>query len=504
MAARSRPRGSSNMEQSADHLRPYDHSSVSIRPKKVVALPPMVVAEKPRKSIFTFPSPPRVENPRAACDHYFSDACALCKKKIDFKEDIFMYGRSDRVGRELQFPFSVKEIKGLIRNLWKTISKFPSCLIPFTISFPVRRTSTPPFTARLRRAAAAAEEKGIVFEEAMEDRLCTYSPAVSNFPTAVKEKLANSFSIVIWVTVSKHTNNRKIQTRLFERLELEMRNEESDERVTSRLLGRLKNEECFLLILDDVWAYIDLQKLGIPNAEDCPRCKIIITSRSAKVCRQMSTEDAIVMVGTLDDEEAWELFQKHSGEVAMREDIRAVARDVAKECAGLPLALVTVGASMKGMSDVRLWENARTTLRMSAPDIISIEEKVFKPLKSSYDSLPNDITRYCFLFCCLYPEDFEICVEELVRYWCCEGLFHERLNYKEIENRGIAIIRCLTDCCLLEKVDESYRKIKVHDVVRDVGIWIANSNGSQCRSVVRSGIQLTRITNEEFSHSFHA
>ncbi|KAK9282370.1 hypothetical protein L1049_005287 [Liquidambar formosana] len=36
-------------------------------------------------------------------------------------------------------------------------------------------------------ASAAAEEKGIVFEEAMEDRLCAYSRAVAHFPTAVKE-----------------------------------------------------------------------------------------------------------------------------------------------------------------------------------------------------------------------------------------------------------------------------------------------------------------------------
>ncbi|VFQ83554.1 unnamed protein product [Cuscuta campestris] len=36
-------------------------------------------------------------------------------------------------------------------------------------------------------AEAAAAEKGIVFEEAMEDRLCAYSRAVAHFPTAVKE-----------------------------------------------------------------------------------------------------------------------------------------------------------------------------------------------------------------------------------------------------------------------------------------------------------------------------
>lgn len=36
-------------------------------------------------------------------------------------------------------------------------------------------------------ASAAAEEKGIVFEEGIEDRLCAYARAVSHFPTAVKE-----------------------------------------------------------------------------------------------------------------------------------------------------------------------------------------------------------------------------------------------------------------------------------------------------------------------------
>jgi ketopantoate reductase len=36
-------------------------------------------------------------------------------------------------------------------------------------------------------ASAAAAEKGLVFEEAMDDRLCAYARAVSHFPTAVKE-----------------------------------------------------------------------------------------------------------------------------------------------------------------------------------------------------------------------------------------------------------------------------------------------------------------------------
>jgi len=36
-------------------------------------------------------------------------------------------------------------------------------------------------------ASAAASERGLTFEEAMEERLCAYSRAVAHFPTAVKE-----------------------------------------------------------------------------------------------------------------------------------------------------------------------------------------------------------------------------------------------------------------------------------------------------------------------------
>ncbi|KZV34710.1 disease resistance protein-like [Dorcoceras hygrometricum] len=48
---------------------------------------------------------------------------------------------------------------------------------------------------------------------------------------------------------------------------------------------------------------------------------------------------------------------------------------------------------------------------MSAPDIkgISVEENVFKPLKWSYDSLTDDITRSCFL--CV------ACIQRTLKFW---------------------------------------------------------------------------------------
>ncbi|KAL4328452.1 hypothetical protein AHAS_Ahas13G0201500 [Arachis hypogaea] len=49
-------------------------------------------------------------------------------------------------------------------------------------------------------ASAAANEKGLTFEEAMEDRLCAYSRAVAHFPTAVKEfEYQRRVTFVFWI-----------------------------------------------------------------------------------------------------------------------------------------------------------------------------------------------------------------------------------------------------------------------------------------------------------------
>ncbi|GMN27946.1 hypothetical protein TIFTF001_051626, partial [Ficus carica] len=60
------------------------------------------------------------------------------------------------------------------------------------------------------------------------------------------------FSIVIWITVSKEVDLKRVQKQIADRLSLEMEMEESVDRSAGRLHQRLEKEK-FLLILDDVW-----------------------------------------------------------------------------------------------------------------------------------------------------------------------------------------------------------------------------------------------------------
>ncbi|CAI9756970.1 unnamed protein product [Fraxinus pennsylvanica] len=310
---------------------------------------------------------------------------------------------------------------------------------------------------------------------------------------------AQPFSVIIWATSSRETNLRRIQIQIAEMLNLQVKMEESEERIGIRLHKRLKKERGFLLILDDVWDAIDLDLLGVPRPEVHVGSKIILTSRSLDVCREMLT-DINIEVNALNGEEAWELFYQHAGQIVEAENIRPLAEAVAKECGGLPLAITVVGASMRGKSMVPLWKDALSTLQRSVPLIKGIEDKVFNTLKWSYDSLQDEHIKSCFLFCCLYPEDWTIEVCELVRYWFSEGLLDECLNYEELENRGIAIVQSLRDSCLLEQ-GMFPNTVKMHDVVRDVCIWMVCSSQNRYRSLIRSGIGLTWISEQEFPSS---
>ena len=64
-------------------------------------------------------------------------------------------------------------------------------------------------------------------------------------------------------------------------------------------------------------------------------------------------------------------------------------------------------------------------------------------------------------------------------------------------NRGIALIENLN------YLEDGSKKgtVKMHDVVRDVAVWITSSSEDGCKSLVRSGFCLSEISVGEFSNS---
>ncbi|ESR40497.1 hypothetical protein CICLE_v10027483mg, partial [Citrus x clementina] len=101
----------------------------------------------------------------------------------------------------------------------------------------------------------------------------------------------------------------------------------------------------------------------------------------------------------------------------------------------------------------------------------------------SYDNLPSDIIRSCLLYCCLFPKDYGILRRDLIDYWVSEGFLD---NFED----GYTIIGDLFRACLLEA--EDIDSIKLHDVIRDMSLWITCKIEEE-NFLVRTGVGLTEI-----------
>ncbi|GMN20037.1 hypothetical protein TIFTF001_047032, partial [Ficus carica] len=153
---------------------------------------------------------------------------------------------------------------------------------------------------------------------------------------------------VIWVVVSKDHTLENIQNVLGEKIGYSddaWKRRDSHQKAAD-IFGVLKRRR-FVLLLDDVWERVDLTKLGVPLPGKLNGSKVVFTTRSKDVCSRMEA-NIKVQVNCLEWESSRALFQEKVGEEALNAhpDIPSLAEIVAKECGGLPLALITIGRAM--------------------------------------------------------------------------------------------------------------------------------------------------------------
>ncbi|KAK9232169.1 hypothetical protein WN943_022412 [Citrus x changshan-huyou] len=120
---------------------------------------------------------------------------------------------------------------------------------------------------------------------------------------------------------------------------------------------KILSNKKFMLLLDDIWEPVDLAQVGLPIPS--PRStssKVVFTSRDFEVCGQMETHRSF-KVECLAYEDACELFEEKVGREILdsHPDIPELAEIVAKDCGGLPLALIAVGRAMASKVYINLF-----------------------------------------------------------------------------------------------------------------------------------------------------
>ncbi|XP_068484978.1 uncharacterized protein [Phaseolus vulgaris] len=329
------------------------------------------------------------------------------------------------------------------------------------------------------------------------------------------------FNMVVMANITRNPDIKNIQGQIAEMLGMRME-EESETLRADLIRKRLKNEkENTLIILDDLWDGLDLNKLGIPSSYDVDdnqwdvkdisdfgynkrekedmsidsskmkkdklsansnkvkkekapmdhkRCKILLTSRSKEViCNQMDVQDqSTFLVGVIDEKEAETLLKKVAGIHSTNSMIDKVT-EIAKMCPGLPISLVSIGRALKNKS-ASVWEDVYRQIQRQS--FTEEWESIEFSVKLSYDHLINDELKCLFLQCARMGND--ALIMDLVKFCIGSGLLQGVFTIREARHRVNALIEVLKDSSLLV---ESYStdRFNMHDIVRNVALSISSN-----------------------------
>ncbi|KAG6646107.1 hypothetical protein CIPAW_08G170600 [Carya illinoinensis] len=286
---------------------------------------------------------------------------------------------------------------------------------------------------------------------------------------AKEERLFNEVALA---KVTDNPNLSRIQGEIAEMLNLQFDSKENEIERANRLRTRLKKDNEILVILDDIWKQLDLNAIGIPSGG----CKLLLTSRDQRVLASHMGTEKNIELDILGDEEAWTLFEKMAG-VSFKDDpdLQNEAIKVVKECAGLPIALVTVSRALKDHKSLRIWKDALVQLRRPPPEHdTEIWSPVYSCIELSYKHLVGREVKSLFLLCA--QQGYVISYRDLLRYSFGLCLFHGIDTLEEASNRLEKLVSNLQDSCLLIQSPHSSKEFYMHDVVRHVATMIASNH----------------------------
>jgi hypothetical protein len=303
------------------------------------------------------------------------------------------------------------------------------------------------------------------------------------------KRIDEVFQLKIWVCVSDDFDTRKIIIKIINSAlssasappsvafaHQEDINHFDIEQLQIYLRHKLDGQK-FIFVLDDIWnddrakwiELIDLIKDGAVES------KIIVTTRSNSIASMMGTVPSYVLEG-LSADDCLSLFIKWAfkdGEEEKYSNLVEIGREIVKKCAGVPLAVRTLGSSMFLKFDLNKWIFIRDH------EIWNLEQKkddILPALKLSYDQIPSYL-RQCFASFSMFPKDFTFQIYEISSLWIALGLV-QSMNGSENLNIAREYINELHSRSLLQDFDciGDFCIFRVHDLLHDLALYVAKED----------------------------
>ncbi|KAL2492440.1 putative disease resistance protein [Abeliophyllum distichum] len=116
------------------------------------------------------------------------------------------------------------------------------------------------------------------------------------------------------------------------------------------------------------------------------------------------------------DDEGWKLLfaEVFGKEYLCNPRLEEIGREIARNCRGLPLAIVVIGGILSKLDcTYEVWENVAEKIHSITA---TAANRCSEILSLSYNQLPLRL-KACFLYMGIFPEDYEIHVSKLIKLY---------------------------------------------------------------------------------------
>ncbi|XP_058107391.1 putative disease resistance protein RGA3 [Magnolia sinica] len=321
------------------------------------------------------------------------------------------------------------------------------------------------------------------------------------------DEVERHFNVKMWVCVSDVFDVKRITKLMIESATKSPCNLEGLDPLQS-CLREILHGKLFLLVLDDVWSNDSEKwdKLRVPFQAGAPGSRIIVTTRLEDVAWTTGSS-YIHKLLALSDEECWSLFNRRALEHRIAEErleLEAIGREIVKKCGGVPLAAKTIGSAMRSRKTRREWEVVLGSEIWNSGDVLG---DMLPALLLSYQDL-SPALKQCFAYCSVFPKDWEIEKDMIVKLWAAQGFIHSKEG-EEIEDIGGRYFDDLLRRSLLQDAEFNYDRnivggCKMHDLVHDLAQFVLGGDCSTVEIRKQASSNLNNIRHSFFIFSDEA
>ncbi|CAN1245130.1 Putative disease resistance protein RGA4 [Linum grandiflorum] len=322
------------------------------------------------------------------------------------------------------------------------------------------------------------------------------------------EALKSAFDKEIWVCVSDTFDLSAIARSIIKQLT----RSDPESNILSIMFEEIYDNiegKRFLIVFDDVWEgnHTHWQELQYPVSCGLPGSKILITTRKGEVsCALGCTEEDMILIGKVPDNVCRAIFTQvafHGWNAKEKKRVEGLCKDVVAKCDGSLLAAKVLGGVMQTKKSKSEWFRL---LKSEMWNLQEVREEVFGPLALSYYDLTPEL-RQCFQFCAVFPRDYEINKNQLIKLWISQGFVGASARNQEVEYIGEEYFQILAARSFFQdfhksedegRMDETY--CMMHDLVHDFAKMLSHDEyvsmtSTYMRDATAGGINSSVVCN---------